>query len=202
MNKTKWSAIVGSCLLLASLLGASSASANASDPHDEGDLPRAAATLSASELAELGESQSPEQIDEVMSMASPEQNVQVLLNFDTKGYDAAVLVDSSPLEDMQSTQPAGALAEGSAAEGAARAGIYTCSYTSGPKGISNHTSTSYYWCGSGSWSGGPLAGWKQYYNGISTTALVGPSNVSWSGCPGFTTCTVPAGTNLGYVSFN
>lgn len=188
------------------IAGLSTAPAFADEASTSEELPRAATTLSPTELGEIGATQDAAEIAQIVALASPEQNVQVLLNFETKGYDAAVLIDESAEEGRESflaeAKSSPAQAESTTGPSAMLAGIYTCSYTSGPKGISYHTSTAFYWCGSGSWQGGPLTGWKQYYNGISTNALVGPSNLTWAVCTGYTTCTAPAGYNLGYVSFN
>lgn len=162
------------------------------------DFPRVASEVSAEQLAQIGATQDAAEIDAVIAMASPEQNVQVLLNFDTHTYDAAVLVDESPYADMvASADPA---AEGSSA--ARAGGIYTCSYMAGPRGISYHGSVAYYFCGSGEWTGGPLGNWQKYHNGAPANALVGPSNINWMVCPPSNTCTVSGGVKLGYVSFN
>lgn len=199
MNNKKWSCLLGSLLLVGPLLGASSAQAESA----ETDLPRVASTLSTSELAKLGSQQDRAEIAEIISMAGPEQNVQALLNFDTGTYDAAVLVDETPEEQLASF-----LATKSAAKQPSNAsgtlgsnGVYTCSYTSSPKGTSYHTSTAFYWCGSGYWTGS-IGGWFRYRNGSSKNHLVGPSSTNWMTCPPYTTCDIAGTTVLGYVSFS
>lgn len=202
-----WKASTASAAALILTFGALlSGSVAASATVDEVEIPRAPVTLSADELSDIGASQDAAEIDKIIAMASPDQNVQVLLNFETKEYDAAVLVDQSADEQLKShlakVNSEALLQEGSVAENmVALAGVYLCSYTSGPKGTSYHNGGTLFWCGSGSWSGSQ-PGWYQYYNGIATNTLVGPSNLSWQVCPGYTTCTVSPTTTLGYVSFN
>jgi len=177
---------------------------------DSAGFPHAEKVLPADALKKIGAGQTKADMDKIIAKASPTQNVQLLLDFDTKSYGGAVLVNQSA-----DAQLADVLAKGGSAPAVATqndataspagvlAGIYNCSYTSGPKGTSSHGSYALYWCGSGSWSGGGITPWDWYRNGIATNALVGPSNLSWMVCPGYTTCTVsPSGTPLGYVSFN
>lgn len=162
---------------------------------EDATIPRAASPLSEAELKEIGASQNDAEIAKITAMASPEQHVQTLLNFDTKGVDAAVLLDALPGEDAQFSPN-----DSADDSNAILTGVYTCSYTNSPKGTSYHTSTAFYWCGSGSWNGGPLTGWSAFSNGYGSNALVGPSNVDWVVCTAHTYCTVtPAGTPLGYV---
>lgn len=203
MKKFKWASVVGSCLLAASLLVASSASARVDDEH----LPRAKSVLSTSELAAIGANQDQATIDRIISMASPRQNVQVLLDFDTKEYEAAILVDETPEQQLRAFlgelgRQAPTSQEFGEASTMGSNGVYTCPYTAGPKSTSFHTYTAYYWCGSGYWTGGPLTGWTQYRNSTAKYHLVGPSNTNWMTCPGYATCTISGTTNLGYVSFS
>lgn len=162
---------------------------------EDATIPRAASPLSAAELKEIGASQDNAEIAKITAMASPEQHVQTLLNFDTKSVDAAVLLDALPGEDAQFSPNASA-----DDSNAILSGVYTCSYTDSPKGTYYHTSTAFYWCGAGSWSGGPLIGWSAFSNGYGNNALVGPSSTNWVLCSAHTYCTVtPAGISLGYV---
>ncbi|MFF8185642.1 hypothetical protein ACF044_00065 [Microbacterium sp. NPDC016588] len=193
-NALKASVMVAATVMVGALLASP---AYASD--EASDLPRVASEVSAEQLGQIGATQDAAEIEAVMALASPEQTVQVLLNFSTHTYDAAVLVDESPYADLTASSKKAPAQESSAARSG---GIYTCSYTAGPKGISYHGSVAYYFCGSGEWKGGPLTNWRKYHNGASGNALVGPSNLNWMSCPPNNTCTIGGGVSLGYVSFN
>ncbi|MDR6868371.1 hypothetical protein J2Y69_002987 [Microbacterium resistens] len=60
---------------------------------DETVVTRVDEVLSPAELQKIGATQSQADIDKIIAMASPTQNVQVLLDFDTMTYGGAVLVN-------------------------------------------------------------------------------------------------------------
>lgn len=160
---------------------------------DERDLPRVPDFVSADELAAIGQTQDLAEIEAIVSLAGPDQAVQLLLDFESNGYGGAVLVDAPP-----------ALREVSSADKAqTMAGIGPGAYGGpGMKGASHHTHVTLGWYGAGSWSGSGYTNWNMYVSGISTASLVGPSNLTWRVCPGWATCTVSPAATLGYVSFD
>ena len=170
----------------AGLLGASGAVAAEEAPGivavENVNAPHVPAPVSQEQLAEIGSTQTPEEIKAIVESSSYENRVQVLLDFNTNETTAAVVLDRST--------PA-----------IAPASITACPLQGIVKGISKHGSANVGWCGSGEWTGS-RPNLNQYTSNIATNTLVGTSNLNWNTCPGYAVCSITPTITMGYLSFN
>lgn len=202
--RSLWALIAATSLAVVCTI-AGTMPANAAEKPIDKNLPIVETLISSEQLSRLGASQSLEDIQGVINLATAEQRVQILINGETGEYEAAVLVKNGP--DFTKYDAAIDISESSSPSfsGSVQplAGVYACS-TSGAKGISRHVAPdrTIGWCGSGNWSGSGFGGWYQYSSNISTASLVGPDVWSWVLCPGDTTCNISPASTLGFVEFS
>lgn len=160
--------------------------------------------LNITELDMIAEQQTSEQIAEVISMASPDQWVQIYVDGDTFEYLAAVLLEDAPKVEVPDALSTVGAEAGTAPIGKGTRAVTGCSATGGPKATSSHLmpDRTMGWCGSGAWSGTIGGAWYRFANFTGYWAYAGTSSQNFVAIPAYTAVTLNPAPTLKYVQLS